>query len=57
MIAHLRQGAGGQEIKVALVDDHRVVTAGLRRFLESFPGVRVVGVADNVEELLDRLAG
>ena len=55
MTGHLRQGSGGQEIRVALVDDHRVVTAGLRRFLESFPGIRVVGVADNGEELLDSL--
>ena len=43
------------EISIALVDDHRVVTAGLRRFLESFPGVRVVGVADNGEQLLEML--
>lgn len=43
------------DISIALVDDHRVVTAGLRRFLESFPGVRVVGVADNGEELLVKL--
>jgi DNA-binding NarL/FixJ family response regulator len=55
MTGQFRHGSGGQEIKVALVDDHRVVTAGLRRFLESFPGVRVVGVADNGEELLDKL--
>jgi DNA-binding NarL/FixJ family response regulator len=55
MTAHLRQGSGGQEISIALVDDHRVVTAGLRRFLESFPGVRVVGVADNGEQLLEML--
>ena len=43
------------EISIALVDDHRVVTAGLRRFLESFPGIRVVGVADNGEQLLEML--
>jgi len=43
------------DISIALVDDHRVVTAGLRRFLESFPGVRVVGIADNGEQLLEML--
>ena len=55
MTAHLRQGSGGQEISIALVADHRVVTAGLRRFLESVPGIRVVGVADNGEQLLEML--
>lgn len=39
-------------IRVALADDHRVVTRGLRAFLESFPDVEVAGVADSGEELL-----
>jgi two-component system, NarL family, response regulator LiaR len=42
-------------ISVALVDDHRVVTRGLRLFLESFPDVRVAGVASSGEELLRRV--
>jgi len=43
-------------IRVALADDHRVVTKGLRAFLESFVDVQVVGVADSGEALLERLA-
>jgi len=42
-------------ISVALVDDHRVVTRGLRLFLESFPDLRVAGVASSGEELLRRV--
>ncbi|MGO9258022.1 MAG: response regulator [Bryobacteraceae bacterium] len=42
-------------ISVALVDDHRVVTRGLRLFLESFPDLRVAGVASSGEELLRRI--
>jgi NarL family two-component system response regulator LiaR len=42
-------------ISVALVDDHRVVTHGLRVFLESFPDLRVAGVASSGEELLRRV--
>lgn len=43
-------------VAVALVDDHRVVAASLKAFLESFPDIRVVGVAASGEELLQRLA-
>jgi two-component system, NarL family, response regulator LiaR len=43
-------------ISVALVDDHRVVTRGLRMFLESFPDIRVAGIAASGEELLAHLA-
>lgn len=42
-------------ISIALVDDHRVVTRGLRLFLESFPDLRVAGVAASGEELLRRI--
>jgi NarL family two-component system response regulator LiaR len=42
-------------ITIALVDDHRVVTRSLKAFLESFPDLRVVGIAASGEELLDRL--
>jgi two-component system, NarL family, response regulator LiaR len=41
-------------ISVALVDDHRVVTQGLRLYLESFQDIRVVGVASSGEEMLDQ---
>lgn len=39
-------------IKVALVDDHRVVREGLRSFLESFPDLAVTGEASSGEEAL-----
>ncbi len=42
-------------VRLVLVDDHRVVTRGLRLFLESFPDLRVVGVAASGEELLERV--
>jgi DNA-binding NarL/FixJ family response regulator len=42
-------------ISIALVDDHRVVTRSLKAFLESFPDLKVVGIAASGEELLDRL--
>jgi NarL family two-component system response regulator LiaR len=42
-------------IAVALVDDHRVVTRSLRAYLESFPDLRVVGIAASGEELLAHL--
>jgi len=41
-------------ISVALVDDHRVVTSGLKLFLESFQDIRVVGVASSGEEMLEQ---
>jgi DNA-binding NarL/FixJ family response regulator len=41
-------------LSIVLVDDHRVVTASLKAYLESFPDLRVVGVAANGEELLRR---
>jgi two-component system, NarL family, response regulator LiaR len=42
-------------ISVVLVDDHRVVTRSLKAWLESFPDIRVVGIAVSGEELLQRL--
>ena len=42
-------------IRVALVDDHRVVTRSLKAYLESFPDLRVVGAAASGEEMLARL--
>jgi len=42
-------------ITVAIVDDHRVVSRSLKAYLESFPDLRVVGIAKSGEELLDRL--
>ncbi len=42
-------------ISVLLVDDHRVVSHGVRSYLESFPDVKVVGIVGSGEEALDRL--
>ena len=42
-------------IRVALVDDHRVVTRSLKAYLESFPDLSVVGAAVSGEEMLARL--
>ena len=42
-------------IRLVLVDDHRVVTSSLRAYLESFPDMRVVGIATSGEELLSHL--
>ncbi len=42
-------------IRVVLVDDHRVVSRGVHSYLESFGDLSVVGVANNAEELLNRL--
>ena len=42
-------------ISIVLVDDHRVVTHSLKSFLESFPDLKVVGIAATGEELLAHL--
>jgi NarL family two-component system response regulator LiaR len=44
-------------IRVALVDDHRVVRRGLRSFLEAFPDIVIVGEASSGEETLERIEG
>lgn len=41
---------------IVLVDDHRVVTRSLKAYLESFPDLRVIGIASSGEELLEHLA-
>lgn len=41
--------------RIAIVDDHRVVAHSLKSYLESFPDLRVVGLAASGEELLDHL--
>jgi DNA-binding NarL/FixJ family response regulator len=42
-------------IRIALVDDHRVVSRSLKSYLESFPDLVVVGIAASGEELLQHL--
>jgi len=42
-------------ISIALVDDHRVVARSLKAYLESFPDLKVIGIAAGGEDLLDHL--
>jgi NarL family two-component system response regulator LiaR len=42
-------------VSIALVDDHRVVARSLKAYLESFPDLKVVGIAATGEELLEHL--
>jgi NarL family two-component system response regulator LiaR len=42
-------------IRVALVDDHRIVRRGLRSFLEAFPDLTIVGEAASGEETLQHI--
>ena len=42
-------------IRVVLVDDHRVVTRGVKSYLESFADIQVTGTAASGEELLQHL--
>jgi two-component system, NarL family, response regulator LiaR len=42
-------------VTIALADDHRVVAHSLKAYLESFPDLKVVGIASTGEELLERL--
>ena len=39
-------------VSIVLVDDHRVVARSLQAYLESFPDLKVVGIAASGEELL-----
>jgi NarL family two-component system response regulator LiaR len=42
-------------VSIALVDDHRVVARSLQAYLESFPDLKVVGIAASGEELMEHL--
>jgi NarL family two-component system response regulator LiaR len=42
-------------IRIALVDDHRVVQTGLRSYLTSFEDIEVTGTASSGEEALGKL--
>ena len=42
-------------VSIVLVDDHRVVARSLKAYLESFPDLKVVGIAASGEELLKHL--
>jgi NarL family two-component system response regulator LiaR len=45
------------KIRVALVDDHRVVRQGLRSYLEAFADIEIVGEANNGETALQGVDG
>jgi NarL family two-component system response regulator LiaR len=45
-----------EQIRIALVDDHRVVRQGLRVLLESYSDLAVVGEASSGEEALQQVA-
>jgi two-component system, NarL family, response regulator LiaR len=42
-------------VRLALVDDHRVVSQGVKVYLESFADLNVCGIATSGEELLENL--
>jgi DNA-binding NarL/FixJ family response regulator len=42
-------------ITIAIADDHRVVARSLKAYLESFPNLRVAGIAASGEDLLEQL--
>ena len=42
-------------ISIVLADDHQVVTHSLKAYLESFPDLKVVGIAATGEELVAHL--
>jgi two-component system, NarL family, response regulator LiaR len=44
------------QVRVAIIDDHRVVTESLKAWLESFPDITVVGVASSGEAALAQVA-
>lgn len=50
--------AAGEQvaIRVVLVDDHRVVRAGVAAYLEQIPDIEVVAEAGNGREAIDRIA-
>ena len=44
-----------ERVSIAIVDDHRVVGRSLKAYLESFPDLKVVGIAASGEELLEHI--
>ena len=42
-------------LQIAIVDDHRVVSRGVKTYLESFPDMKVVGIATSGEEALENI--
>jgi DNA-binding NarL/FixJ family response regulator len=42
-------------VRIAIVDDHRVVARSLKAYLESFDDLQIVGIASSGEELLRQI--
>lgn len=53
--AETERGDVNGPISIVVVDDHRVVARSLKAYLESFPDMKVVGLATSGEELLEHL--
>jgi DNA-binding NarL/FixJ family response regulator len=51
----LEFGAAFMAIRLFITDDHDLVRAGLVQYLETSPGIQVVGEAANGDELLNKL--
>jgi DNA-binding NarL/FixJ family response regulator len=45
-----------KKLRILLADDHKMVREGLRVMIDSQPGMRVVGEADNGRQVLERAA-
>jgi two-component system, NarL family, response regulator DevR len=50
-----KTGSSGHAIGVFLLDDHELVRAGVRDFLEAEPGIRVIGEAATAAAALTRI--
>ena len=50
-----RARAGGDEVRLVIVDDHALVREGTSRLLDQEPGLSVVGTAGSAEEAIDLL--
>jgi DNA-binding NarL/FixJ family response regulator len=50
-----RARAGGDEVRLVIVDDHALVREGTSRLLDQEPGLCVVGTAGSAEEAVDLL--
>ena len=44
-----------EQIKIVLVDDHRIVRKGLQSFLKTYDDIQVIGTAANGEEVLQHI--
>jgi DNA-binding NarL/FixJ family response regulator len=53
--AEAKRGDVNGPISIVVVDDHRVVARSLKAYLESFPDMKVVGMAASGEEFLEHL--